>query len=144
MTPTKASPCKVANEAVAKEAKGAPTVEKAQVPKAKGKGKAQGRPSSGQRRSQEAKHAFGATAGGVQLLAQLLKCLECQCQDESSKGEEPKVSDDGMPKKLIFAARVAQAQQIPNSSGLVCRISSTSWPQKMSACVRQRKQLGSL
>ena len=39
---------------------------------------------------------------------------------------------------------IAQAQQIANSSGLVCRGSSTSWPQKMSACVRQREQLGSL
>ena len=40
VTPTKTSPCKVANEAVAKEAKGAPTVEKAKVPKAKAKAKA--------------------------------------------------------------------------------------------------------
>ena len=37
VTPTKTSPCKVDNEAVAKEAKGAPTVEKAKVPKAKAK-----------------------------------------------------------------------------------------------------------
>ena len=40
VTPTKTSPCKVDNEAVAKEAKGAPTVEKAKVPKAKAKAKA--------------------------------------------------------------------------------------------------------
>ena len=40
VTPTKTSPCKVANEAVAKEAKGAPTVEKAKVPKAKANAKA--------------------------------------------------------------------------------------------------------
>ena len=48
VTPTKTSPCKVANEAVAKEAneaaakeaKGAHTVEKAIVPKAKAKAKA--------------------------------------------------------------------------------------------------------
>ena len=39
---------------------------------------------------------------------------------------------------------IAQAQQMANSSGLVCRGSSTSWPQKMSACVRQREQLGSM
>ena len=37
VTPTKTSPCKVDNEAVAKEAKGAPTVEKAKVPKPKAK-----------------------------------------------------------------------------------------------------------
>ena len=40
VTPTKTSPCKVANEAAAKEAKGAHTVEKAIVPKAKAKAKA--------------------------------------------------------------------------------------------------------
>ena len=40
VTPTKTSPCKVANEAVAKEAKGAPTVERAKVPKAKANAKA--------------------------------------------------------------------------------------------------------
>ena len=60
MTPTKTSPCKVGNEAVA--AKGAPTVEKAKVPKPKAKAKAK----AGTKDTSKADHGGGnATEAGV-------------------------------------------------------------------------------
>ena len=58
VTPTKTSPCKVANEAVAKEAKGAPTVEKAKVPKAKANAKAK----AGTKDTSKADHGGGNAA----------------------------------------------------------------------------------
>ena len=64
VTPTKASPCKVANEAVAKEAKGAPTVEKTQVPKAKAKAKGKGK-GKGKAGTKDTSKADNPTEAGV-------------------------------------------------------------------------------
>ena len=63
MTPTKTSPCKVANEGVAKEAKGAPTVEKAKVPMAKAKSKAKAK--AGAKDTGKADHGDNAAEAGV-------------------------------------------------------------------------------